>query len=497
MSRAPLVYRFLRGLVRGLTGVFFRTIAVEGTENVPRDRGGLLVAWHPNGIVDPALILASAPVQVVFGARHGLLRWPLIGRLMRGLGTVPIYRAQDSPDDPGARRAANDQSLAALAGAIRDGRFAALFPEGVSHDAPFLSDVKTGAARLFLRAAQDAEVAPVIVPVGLHYDRKDLFRSDVVVAFHPPLELGDLLGSARLGEAPGTSADAAEAEGTEAEGTEADSDPARVLTARIEAALVEAVRPTEDWALHRLMHRAYALMRAEDDVRLGIRSEPLSARARARGFHQIWTGYQARLQSHPDQIQALRRDMTDYDRLLRASGMTDADLDRPPRLHPLLGVIFGIQLVLLAVLLPPILVLGFVVNVPPFVLLNAIARRLASADKDTATIKIMGGVVLYPLAWLVAAVAAGLGAARLHDAFPGLPDAPLAAGVAMLVLSAAGGALALRWGELTRDGVRALRVRLLRRQRRDVLARLQVQRTDLHDRFVSLRQGLDLPDTVV
>ena len=421
--------------------VFFSRIVVEGRRNVPTDRGGLLVAWHPNGIVDPALILASAPVQVVFGARHGLLKWPLLGRLMRGLGTVPIYRAQDNPDDPEARRAANDKSLGALADAIQEGRFAALFPEGVSHDAPFLSEVKTGAARLFLRAAQDAEVPPVIVPVGLHYDRKDLFRSDVVVAFHPPLDVSDLLAPAHLGNAP-DGADAGVDGVAEGAHTLAEAeDPAHVLTDRIEAALVEAVRPTEDWALHRLMHRAYALMRAEDDIRLGIRSEPLSARARARGFHQIWTGYQARHQSHPAEIAALRRDMTDYDRLLRASGMSDADLDRPPRLNPLLGVIFGIQLALLAVLLPPILVVGFVVNVPPFLLLNAAARRFASADKDTATIKIMGGVVLYPLAWGIAAIAAGLTAARLHDLFPGLPDAPFAAGLAVFVLSAVGGAL--------------------------------------------------------
>ena len=491
MPRPPLVYRLLRAFVRLLVGVFFREIVVEGEANVPRDRGGLLVAWHPNGVVDPALILASAPVQVVFGARHGLLRWPVLGTLMRGLGTVPIYRAQDSSAaDPDARRAANDQSLGALAQAVRDGRFAALFPEGVSHDAPFLSEVKTGAARLFLRAADGAEPAPVIVPVGLHYDRKDLFRSDVVVAFHPPLD------ASRLADAPGEAEARPDAAPTDALPTGAAS-PAHVLTDRIEDALVEAVRPTEDWALHRLMHRAYALMRAEDDVRLGLRSEPLSARDRARGFHQIWTGYQHRRRSHPGEIADLRRDLADYDRLLRASGMTDADLDRPPLLNPLLGVLFAVQLVLLAVLLPPILVLGFVVNAPPYLALKPLARRFAGADKDTATIKILGGVVLFPLAWLVAGAAAGVTAARLHDFFPAVPDAPLAAGVVVVLLSVLGGVLAMRWSELTQEAVRAVRVRLLRQRRRAVLARLQVQRTDLHDRFLALKEGLELPDSVV
>ena len=481
------MFRLLRGVVRLLVGVFFREIAVEGAENVPGDRGGVLVAWHPNGLIDPALILASSPAQVVFGARHGLLRWPLIGTLMRGLGTVPIYRAQDTPDDPDARRAANDKSLGALAAAVVEGKFAALFPEGVSHDAPFLSEVKSGAARLFLRAQADAHAAgapsPVVVPVGLHYDRKDLWRSDVVVAFHAPLDVSDLDAAPLAEPADGSATGAAS--------------PAHVLTDRIEHALVEAVRPTDDWATHRLMHRAYALMRAEDDVRDGTRAGPATARDRARGFHMVWTGYRARRETHPAEVEALLHDVGDYDRLLRASGLTDADLDRNPRVDPLLGVIFGVQLALLAVLLPPILLVGFAVNAVPFVLLNLAARRFAGAEKDTATIKILGGVVLYPLAWLVAGVAAGLTAARLHALFPGLPDAPLAAGVAAFLLSAVGGALALRWGELSRETVRAVRVRLVRERRRDVLARLQVMRTDLYDRFDALRAGLDLPRSVV
>ena len=495
----PLVYRLLRGLVRGLVGVFFREIAVEGAHNVPRDRGGLLVAWHPNGIIDPALILASVPGQVVFGARHGLLRWPVLGWLMRRLGTVPIFRAQDSlkagaanPGDPEARRAANDRSLGALADAVAGGRFAALFPEGVSHDAPFLSEVKTGAARLFLRARDQVggpeggtdggQPPPVIVPVGLHYDRKDLFRSDVVVAFHPPLDVSGLDPLAEELSAPTDSAS---------------GDPAHVLTDRIEDALVEAVRPTDDWATHRLMHRAYALMRAEDDVREGVRTGAITARDRARGFHMVWHGYQARRETHPAEIEALRRDLGDYDRLLRAAGLSDQDLDRNPRLNPLLGVLFAVQLALLAVLLPPVLVLGFVVNAPPYVLLDAAVRRFASADKDAATIKIMGGLVLFPLAWLAAAVVAGLTAARLHALFPGLPDAPLAAGVAVFLLSAVGGALALRWGELTQEGLRAVRVRLFRQRRRDLVVRLQILRTDLYDRFDALRAGLQLPSSVI
>ena len=99
----PLQYRLLRGIVRAVVRLFFRKVAVAGTHHVPTDRGGLLVAWHPNGLIDPALILSTVPGRIVFGARDGLLRWPVVGAMMRGLGTVPIYRSIDqegmSPDE--------------------------------------------------------------------------------------------------------------------------------------------------------------------------------------------------------------------------------------------------------------------------------------------------------------------------------------------------------------------------------------------------------------
>ncbi|MBW2403410.1 MAG: 1-acyl-sn-glycerol-3-phosphate acyltransferase [Deltaproteobacteria bacterium] len=126
-------------VVRFLVGLFFRRVEVSGLEHVPETGGGILIAWHPNGLVDPALIISCFPRRVVFGARHGLFKWPFVGRLMRALGTVPIYRASDLKNaDDEARRKGNRQSLDAMAQAVCDGGFAALFPEGVSHDDPFI-----------------------------------------------------------------------------------------------------------------------------------------------------------------------------------------------------------------------------------------------------------------------------------------------------------------------------------------------------------------------
>ena len=475
-ERPPLIYRALVGVVLFVLRVFFREIAVEGAAHVPRDRGGLLVAWHPNGLIDPALILAHFPGRIVFGARDGLLRWPLIGWMMRRLGTVPIYRAADQEAmSADARRAANARSLDALAAELAGGSFAALFPEGQSHDQPFVTEVKSGAARLFLRALEQSDThgAPVVLPVGLHYDRKHLFRSDVLVTFHPPLVLPPGLGTSDDGEA------------------------ADVLTDRIETALVEVVRATDDWETHRLMHRAHALLRAEEAVRSGGRADRQTVAQRTLGFAQVWHGYRLRRVSHATETAALRRDLTHYDRMLRVLGLDDADLDAPPPHR--LGwdtLALAARTIVVYAVLPPLLLFGLLVNGPVHLLIGAAARRYSGAVKDTATVKILVGFVLYPLAWIGAGVLAALGHTGLHGLFPGLPDTPWWTGVLTAVLAFASGVLLLKfseWEQLTRQRLRAY---FARQRRGDRLATLRATRADLYDRFLGLGDGLDLPGTV-
>src|SRR5690349_2052492 len=115
--------------VRALLRVFFRRVEVSGREHVPERGGGLFVAFHPNGLIDPALIATSCPRPIAFGARHGLFSWPLLGQLLRAVGTVPIYRAADAgpagaADDEHTRRERNRKSLDALASAVATGSLA-------------------------------------------------------------------------------------------------------------------------------------------------------------------------------------------------------------------------------------------------------------------------------------------------------------------------------------------------------------------------------------
>jgi 1-acyl-sn-glycerol-3-phosphate acyltransferase len=472
-------------LVRFLLGLFFRRVEVSGLEHVPETGGGILIAWHPNGLIDPALIISCFPRRVVFGARHGLFRWPAVGRLMRALGTVPIYRASDLKDaDDETRRKENRKSLDALAQAVCDGGFAALFPEGVSHDDPFLQELKTGAARLYYRAKQlcDANgVPPVIIPVGLHYDDKTAFRSDALVEFHPPMELpAELVAAISEGDDKALRARSSE------------------LMQVLEPVLQEVTHATESWELNQLMNRVRSLMRAERAKRAGVSLKAPDMAERTLGMARVWNGYYARLRTDPDAVQALFDRVSAYDAALLEVNLEDDDLDKPPAIESKwLPVILAAQAAVVFLVFPPVLVLGSLINAGPYFLINLISRIASKQYKDTATVKLLAGLVLFPLTWLTAALLVGLGQIELHNTFEGIPRAPWRAGITTFLIGAFGGALALVYLELVRRTWTSIRIRAKRQWGSTIIRQLSDERAVLYGAIEEIRQGLDLPGNVL
>jgi 1-acyl-sn-glycerol-3-phosphate acyltransferase len=472
-------------VVRFLVGLFFRRVEVSGVEHVPATGGGILIAWHPNGLVDPALIISCFPRRVVFGARHGLFKWPVVGRLMRALGTVPIFRASDLKDaDDETRRRANQKSLDAMARAVCDGGFAALFPEGVSHDDPFLQDLKSGAARLYYRATQLCDengLPPAIVPVGLHYDNKTAFRSNALVEFHAPLELPpELLAPIAEGDD----------EALRARSTE--------LMRVLEPVLQEVTHATESWGLNQLMNRVRSLMRAERAKRAGVSLKAPDMVERTLGMARVWKAYYARLQTEPDRVQALLDRVSAYDQALLEVKLEDDDLDKPPPIESKwLPAILAAQAAVVFLVFPPILVLGSLINAGPYFLTNLISRLASKQYKDAATVKLLSGLVLFPLAWLIAALLVGLGQIELHESFTGIPRAPWAAGITTFLIGAFGGALALVYVELMRRTWTSIKIRAKRQWGSTIIRQLSTERAALYEAIEEMRDGLDLPGDVL
>jgi 1-acyl-sn-glycerol-3-phosphate acyltransferase len=180
----------LRSLQRCVTTHEFR-----GTENVPAT-GGVLVAANHISLVDPPIVgryfvdgCGRAPH---FLAKSELFKIPVVGRVLRGAGQIPVYR----------QSANAGLALRDAAAAVRDGRLVVVYPEGTTTRDPdyWPMSGKTGIARLALETG--APVIPLahfgsqqILPNAGRTRPKLFPRSHVSFLAGPPVDLSAYAGS--------------------------------------------------------------------------------------------------------------------------------------------------------------------------------------------------------------------------------------------------------------------------------------------------------------
>jgi hypothetical protein len=204
-----------------------------------------------------------------------------------------------------------------------------------------------------------------------------------------------------------------------------------------------------------------------------------------------------RARTHPEQIRKLVEDVREYDEDLRALGIEDHELDESPRLASawLTGILV-LQAILVWLVLPTLLVIGIVVNLPTALALTALAKGASKAYKDEASVKVLVGAVAFPLTWLTVALLVAWGQTQIHTLYPQVPNAPVITGVLAFFLSALGGFVALMYQRWLAATIRSIRVRLTRARRSDSIGRLKEERARLYELLMQLSEGLDLPGAV-
>jgi 1-acyl-sn-glycerol-3-phosphate acyltransferase len=437
---------FVERLARLLAAVFFRSIEVEGRERIPEGVPLVVVANHHNSLVDPLLLFAVLGVRPRFLAKSTLWDLPGIRQLLDLAGAVPVYRRQDE----GADTSQNDETFRRCFDELAAGGAIALFPEGISHDAPRLAPLKTGAARIVLGALRERGItATRILPVGLTFEQKGVFRSRVLVRVGEPLE-------ARAWQR------AAEHDARLA---------ARSLTAAIAGALAQVTLNYPSLEEASLLEQASDLF-ATRERELPTRLALAEAFALRRAAIRIYERLRAR---DPERVEALRARLADYALRTRALGLRDEHLAaRYPRTETLAWAAGSAALLLWWL---PLAALGTFFNWVPYRLLGIAAGRAGSADLP-ATVKLFGGFFVFPITWAVWTVLAGvwLGAG---------------AALATLVLAPVTGWYAMRFQEryerLFDEAAAYLRVKL----RGGRVAALERERAALHAEVRELAQSAD------
>ena len=405
---------------------------------VPRNGPVLLVANHPNSLLDPMLVAAAARRPVRFLAKAPLFADVKIGWLIRAVGAIPVYRRADDP----AQMERNEEMFRAVHAALADGAAVGIFPEGLSHDEPALAPLRTGAARIAIGAHALTGHAFPVVPVGLVFRQKDVFRSDALVLVGQAVPWDDL---APLGAN--------------------DEVAVRALTSRIAEALRQLTVNLERWEDQPLVDCAMRIWEAER----GAPPDPGERVARLGSTTRILAAVR---QSEDPAGTGLARDVEAHRRRLRRLGLRPADLLADVGLGR--GTGWAARRVPLVMpLAAAVAIAGLMLFWVPYRLTGFVVDRMRRPADQRSTYKLLTGIALYAV-WVV--TLGGIGAATFNAwaGFGLLAGAPVV-GMAGLVIRE-------RWRGAGGD----VRRFLLLRSRRELVDALRTAQRDLGVRLDSL-----------
>lgn len=187
-----MLYELLRATGAVALRWYYADILVQGRERVPAHGPLVVVANHPNALVDALLVGVTVPRRLRLTANSTLFESPALAVLLRAVGVVPLRRVKDMARIAGAgdvTPARNADSFQLVTAALCAGEAVLVFPEGISHDQPEIAPLKTGAARMALQARDAGAAGLRVLAVGLIYERKERPGSQVLVRIGAPLDL--------------------------------------------------------------------------------------------------------------------------------------------------------------------------------------------------------------------------------------------------------------------------------------------------------------------
>ena len=157
-------YRFAKVVCNVVCKLWFK-LEYYGMENLPKDRGYILVGNHQS-YWDPVMMGLKLDTTLTFMANEKLFHKPVLAPVIRGLGAFPVNLKK--PDMTAIRTAKK---------VVKDGKVLALFPEGTrSHDGKLLK-FKGGVIYIASVTGED------VVPVCITSQNGGKFRSRILIRY--------------------------------------------------------------------------------------------------------------------------------------------------------------------------------------------------------------------------------------------------------------------------------------------------------------------------
>ncbi|KAK0199762.1 hypothetical protein DFS33DRAFT_1233865, partial [Desarmillaria ectypa] len=360
-----LVYRILRKLSDWTIDGFYSEVYVEGAENVPKDGPLIIAATHHNEIIDVAALAATIPYRrhVCFWAKSTLFSNPVFGSILASSGAIPVTRNPNRDD--GTSKAVLFQSTTT---AIAKGEVAGVFSEGASYSEPTIVQIMSGTAwaaveytRWCREHAKDGSEL-VIVPVGLVYTEKDIFKSRMriqCVTYGPPISMEDYTQEL-FGIPPGADPD------------DVGYTVVQQISSRIEKELFDITINANDWETLFAAQTARAVLWG-DDKNVDLKNWRVVSQTLVDllSYHPI-------AEPPPEPVRLVKTSLVKYFSLLHYSGLSHATLES---VIPSTSHIPSLLPSLKTVLLFPVAIPAMLLHVSACITAELTLKLFAEADE--------------------------------------------------------------------------------------------------------------------
>ena len=180
-----MIYKLLKLIIGLGIRLYYREIRVKNKERLNQIGGKIIIANHPNTMMDGWIISYITKEPIYFMAKGTFFNSPFKKWLLKSLGLIPINRASESA----TRGVNNVDSFEACYRLLEEGKTVVIFPEGTSYKEMQLRELKSGTARIGLEIEKRGNIkTPLqVISIGLVYTEAEAFRSSVLVSIGEPI----------------------------------------------------------------------------------------------------------------------------------------------------------------------------------------------------------------------------------------------------------------------------------------------------------------------
>jgi len=180
------MYHLLKLIVGIGIRLYYRQILVKNRENLDVQGPKIIIANHPNTLMDAWMIGHICNQRIYYMAKGTFFNSRFKRWMLGALGMIPVNRRIDGKVDG----ISNEDSFEACYRLLEEGKTLVIFPEGSSFQERLLRKLKSGAARIALQTElrNGKKLGLKIIPIGLVYMQPEKFRSSVLANIGAPID---------------------------------------------------------------------------------------------------------------------------------------------------------------------------------------------------------------------------------------------------------------------------------------------------------------------